>query len=707
VSIFRRRYRPFARSGRWPVIAIFITFVLVTAVTLTLSINATDRARHRASIVELVARQRTLAERYLSEVLLVRVGQQASPATTASIMASSVQALLHGGTAPEVKGDDDSYVESPISGAWVRRQLVAEGRLVQDLSAYGSALLDGRPLSSVRQTGGENVTVADPLQHLRVLTSLTSEVALDASRSIAASADRDIANLRRGQIALQIGGLLLSLLLAGGLLATTRRQSAHFRTMVTSSSDLVWVLGAGGCRYASRSLSRMLGLPEAELLGGGLREYIHPDDLPSFDAARSSADPGTVMLRVRNSAGEWRQLEAHLTDLRGDRRLRGIMLSARDVTERIRLEQELAAQGQRDTFGSELTEALEMVDEEHGAYDVIERAMVAVSPDAPSELLLADSSRAHLHRATSSPAGVPGCPVTSPFSCIAVRRGQAVTFESSEALNACPKLRGRTGGPCSAVCVPVGFMGRALGVLHTTGPDGRPPTPDETAQLTILAGQAGARIGTLRAFEKTQLQAATDGLTGLLNRRTFESRVRGLIAGGRLFALVVTDLDHFKNLNDTYGHEAGDAALRLFAHVAREALREQDVIARWGGEEFALVLPEIDSGMAVPILERLRERLAHAHTGGRPAFTASFGVTDSMAGSGLERLMAIADAGLYAAKRSGRDRIAIGDAAAGEAPVTAPQAEVVEQQSRPDALAPMLHEVASEPEPRATGLEIR
>src|SRR5207248_4830344 len=140
--------------------------------------------------------------------------------------------------------------------------------------------------------------------------------------------------------------------------------------------------------------------------------------------------------------------------------------------------------------------------------------------ELPMELLLSDSSRANLERAAASPTvGAPGCPVSSPYSCVAVRRGQPVEFDSSEALNACPKLRNRPSGPCSAACVPVSFMGRALGVLHATGPEGQPLDSQQVAQLTTLATQAGARIGTVRAFERTQLQASTDSLTGLVNRR--------------------------------------------------------------------------------------------------------------------------------------------------------------------------------------------
>jgi diguanylate cyclase (GGDEF)-like protein len=250
--------------------------------------------------------------------------------------------------------------------------------------------------------------------------------------------------------------------------------------------------------------------------------------------------------------------------------------------------------------------------------------------------------------------------VESPFSCAAVRRGSAVVFDSSESLNACPKLRGRPGGACSAACVPVGFMGRALGVLHVTAPEHAPPDALAVEQLTVLATQAGARIGTVRAFEKSQLQAATDGLTGLANRRTTQTQLRGLIKAGRGFAIAFADLDEFKQLNDKHGHEAGDRALRLFAQVCQSVLREHDVVARWGGEEFLIVLPDLDRQSALAVLERIRERLAEGHAGNHPRFTASFGLTDSTEAESLEELLMIADAALYDAKAAGRDRIKVG-----------------------------------------------
>jgi diguanylate cyclase (GGDEF)-like protein len=445
------------------------------------------------------------------------------------------------------------------------------------------------------------------------------------------------------------------------------------------------------------------------MLGPGFREFVHEADRPALDAALETGEPRELVFRVRNASGRWRHLEAHVTDLREDRDVRGIVLNARDISERVELEQELTRQAQRDSFGSQLTEALEMADEEESTYEVVERAMIEVSTESPMELLLSDSSRANLERAAMSPAaGAPGCPVQSPFSCVAVRRGSPVVFESSEALNACPKLRDRPQGPCSAVCVPVSFMGRSLGVLHSTGPEGKPLAPHQVAQLTTLATQAGGRIGTVRAFERTQLQASTDSLTGLVNRRTLERQLRTLVRHGRLFALAVADLDQFKQLNDKHGHEAGDRALRSFAQVARAVLRDEDAVARWGGEEFMFVLPDIDRHQAMSVLERIRSGLAESTSGEHPLFTASFGVTDSTRGETLDELVRLADIGLYASKEAGRDRITISETlpeGAGLALVEETRTSGNGRQRRRG--KPAFHEAAAEDDPQAGGVEIR
>jgi HAMP domain-containing protein len=188
----------------------------------------------------------------------------------------------------------------------------------------------------------------------------------------------------------------------------------------------------------------------------------------------------------------------------------------------------LRADADRDAFGAQLAEALEMADTEQETHLAVGRAMRLIAPDRTIELLLADDSLARLQRAAQHPdAGAPGCGVESPFSCIAVRRGSPVAFADSEALNACPRLRGRDCGSISAVCVPVSFMGRSLGVLHATGPVNQLPSKEQIAQLATLGVQAGARIGTVRAFARTQIQVATDSLTGPAQRQGIEASGAG------------------------------------------------------------------------------------------------------------------------------------------------------------------------------------
>lgn len=320
-----------------------------------------------------------------------------------------------------------------------------------------------------------------------------------------------------------------------------------------------------------------------------------------------------------------------------------------------------ARETRRQRFGTELHEALEMAENEQGIARVVEHVLSTAVPEMPAELLLADSSDAHLGRWVVNPlVGAAGCNVAVPFECPAVKRATAQTFTTSAAVNACPHLRDRPGEARSAMCIPVAFMGRSLGVLHVTGPDGSPPVAEAADRMSVLAGQVGTAIGTVRAFAKAQLQASTDSLTGLLNRRSGEDLISRRLGNGEELAIVMADLDHFKLLNDTYGHDAGDRALRLFTETVRRALRTEDIFARWGGEEFVIALPRTTIESAVEILERVRVSLAE--TCGRaetPTVTASFGVADTSMGRLLEDLLPLADSALLTAKAEGRNRVKV------------------------------------------------
>ncbi len=348
-----------------------------------------------------------------------------------------------------------------------------------------------------------------------------------------------------------------------------------------------------------------------------------------------------------------------------------VQAAGREVAER-------EVQSRTQKFESRLANALDMAEGEPEVIDVIERSFSSIVPGAPVELLLADHSHAHLLRMAGAPVSgaTSGCRVDSPDHCPAARRAQVQRFTDSDELDACPKLRGRPEGAVSALCVPVSIMGRTVGIIHATTRQHQAFAETAASDMATLAKLSGARIGMLRVMAEVQLQAATDSLTGLLNRRSFEQRfsLMSRQAGG--ICVVMADLDQFKSLNDTYGHETGDRALRLFAQVLSESVRAKDLVSRHGGEEFALALSGCRTEQAREILDALSERLEAAVTvAGLPQFTASFGLVEAGRQEGLAGILARADAALFQAKHEGRGRIVVHDAAGHCEPVPERSAE--------------------------------
>lgn len=162
-------------------------------------------------------------------------------------------------------------------------------------------------------------------------------------------------------------------------------------------------------------------------------------------------------------------------------------------------------------------------------------------------------------------------------------------------------------------------------------------------------------------------ERAVDPLTGVLNRRGFDERAQELLTDPRNWpiSLILVDIDHFKSINDTFGHPVGDAVLKAFGRLLQGLMRQVDVCGRLGGEEFAYLLPNCDAAGADVFAERLRQGVRQQHFEGvsrEHQLTASFGVASARRGEGLEELTARADAALYRAKRQGRDRVEVDEA---------------------------------------------
>lgn len=237
--------------------------------------------------------------------------------------------------------------------------------------------------------------------------------------------------------------------------------------------------------------------------------------------------------------------------------------------------------------------------------------------------------------------------------------------------------------PKSILCLPILKQTRLVGLLYLE--NNLTPyafTPERVTVLNILAAQAAISLENTRLYNELEMRvqrrtaeleiarqqaealAKTDALTGIYNRRGMmevsERELRLATRTGRPLALIAFDLDHFKRINDRYGHGEGDRVLREVVSMVQQTIRATDLFGRIGGEEFLLVLPDTTDQGAIQLAERLRQCLADHVTAGTPptAVTASFGVTWTTDRHALfDPLLSAADAALYRAKNNGRNRV--------------------------------------------------
>ena len=225
-------------------------------------------------------------------------------------------------------------------------------------------------------------------------------------------------------------------------------------------------------------------------------------------------------------------------------------------------------------------------------------------------------------------------------------------------------VAGRTSDGEQRLELPLNTATDKFGTLVLTGP-GFSIHDVETA--AVLVGHAVVALDNARLHRIVEEQASFDGLTQLANRRACEATLAKELSRadrfGEPLAVVLADLDNFKRVNDAYGHLAGDVVLREFADTLRGGVRDIDVASRWGGEEFALVLPGTDADGAVQVAERIRRTLEQrtilTPDGAPLKITASFGVAAFPRAADAGALLAAADTALYDAKRAGKNRVAI------------------------------------------------
>jgi diguanylate cyclase (GGDEF)-like protein len=216
------------------------------------------------------------------------------------------------------------------------------------------------------------------------------------------------------------------------------------------------------------------------------------------------------------------------------------------------------------------------------------------------------------------------------------------------------------------VCMPLVQHGRRLGVLYLYRNDRDAFFDEEIKMLATFSHLASGAIENATLYAKSQGLVATDALTGLYNRRVLDERLEGELQRssryGKSFSFMMLDLDKFKSINDTYGHLAGDAVLKQVGEILKENTREVDSPIRFGGEEFAIVLPELNGDAAKITGERIRMAVSAAAfslpDGRKFNVTASMGIASyPECAKDADTLIKHADQALYLAKREGRNRV--------------------------------------------------
>jgi len=306
------------------------------------------------------------------------------------------------------------------------------------------------------------------------------------------------------------------------------------------------------------------------------------------------------------------------------------------------------------TFRHELVEALDLAESETEVIRTATRAARVAFPEKIFQLLVNNSEGTSIE--VIEPSAPVACAVSCVESCPAARKGDVLYHHPDMGLSRCPRI---VDEDTIVTCSPISVNGQAVGVVQLMG------TPLDDGQeelLEALSTAVGVRTGVVRNLAERELAAGTDPLTELANRRAMDEHLRRLDGAEVPYTVIVADLDHFKRINDTNGHEAGDRCLQIFADILKEACRDTDIACRAGGEEFSLILSGagIDAGMAVA--SRIRAMLHQESRRNGLPFTTSLGIAARPNhGERAEEILRAADVALYDAKDQGRDRCVVAE----------------------------------------------
>lgn len=490
-------------------------------------------------------------------------------------------------------------------------------------------------------------------------------------------------------------------------------EGESFRTLAEAIPQIVWTAAPDGqTTYINQRWYEMTGMPKDQGLGLGWIEVVHSDDREPcrkrWSECMHSGSTFEVEYRLRDASGGYHWYLDRAVPLRDasgaivqwfgtctdiDDQMRNQQLLEEQIKERTselfnantklqkemwekdlarkqldeRNEQMLEDLTQRSTRATMLAKMGELLQSCVSQEEVL-RAAIGFAPKifSSSGALALFNQQQTLEIVRSWSNCVVPVPAFERSGCWALRTGHTHFVPSGDDTARCTHAEGVKS---SYVCIPIIAQGETLGMLHFQATPQHPQFSESDLSLkNTFAGQIGLSIANIRLREALRNQSIVDPLTGLFNRRYLEEilerEVRRASRSEQALGVMMLDLDYFKKFNDTYGHDAGDSVLRDVALFLKQSVRAEDIVCRFGGEEFVLILPLADLRITQARAERIRSKLHEVtilHEGrslGQVTMSVGVAVLPEH-GQSSRALLEAADAALYCAKREGRDRVAV------------------------------------------------
>jgi len=459
---------------------------------------------------------------------------------------------------------------------------------------------------------------------------------------------------------------------------------------------------------ASPAMAHLMGVSKAEFLRGKNESELQAPDLANeiLEENQRILKAGEPLIRkemtvLNRTTGKWQQLLVTKTPFHDQRgQIAGLVVIGQDITAQKQAEDALRSANQKLNEGiADLEERTQGVDlltqmidllsacqnlEE--AYKIIEDQLGRLSLADSGMLYMINSSRNNLQQVAAWGQSVSDPLVFPPNDCWGLRRGRLHTAEFNHSTRhddqhanplICTHISSTT--PADYLCLPLVAQGETLGILHlqhligieSTESEVTPDTwftPQRVQRINIIAESLALAIANLMLRTTLRQQSIRDPLTGLYNRRYLEETLeRELLRASRCnknVGLMMIDIDHFKQFNDTHGHPAADVVLSAVAQLFSSSVRGEDLVCRYGGEEFMIMLPEADLETTCQRAEAIREKVSQLRVQYQGqvlepiSLSIGVGIFPSH-GEIPEALIRSVDQALYQAKHHGRNRVEV------------------------------------------------